>query len=116
MDRNNQLGKFCSSKDIDKLISKLNAKNYNNYIWWIPFDKFKNIGYLTKGGFGEVYKAIWVNDEDQMEHKNKVVLKRIYNSSDKIIDILKEVKWKFITNVNLSLFLNEILCKFTWSQ
>ena len=54
----------------------------------------KNIGYLAKGGFGEIHKALWVvNDEDRTEHKNKgVVLKRIYNSSDKIVDILKEVK------------------------
>ena len=71
---------------------KLNAYDYDNdYIRWIPFDEFKNIEYLAKGGFGEVHKATWIEygyeDED-------VVLKRIYNNSsdDKIVDILKEVK------------------------
>ena len=74
---------------------KLNAK-YNNYIRWILFDEFKNIKYLAKGGFGEVHKATWINgyyNTNEMKYKDiKVVLKRIYNSSDKISDILKEVK------------------------
>ena len=93
----------CKEKEIEKLTDKygneeiarllheckLNAEySYNEYIRWIPFDEFKNIKYLAKGGFGEVHKAIWIN-----KYK-KVVLKRIYNNSsdDKIVDILKEVK------------------------
>ena len=41
---------------------KLNAKYYyNEYIQWIPFDEFKNIEYLAKGGFGEVHKTTWDN-------------------------------------------------------
>ena len=71
---------------------KLNAYYYDEkYIRWIPFDEFKNIEYLAKGGFGEVHKATWINGDGY--HKD-VVLKRIYNNSsdDKIVDILKEVK------------------------
>ena len=79
---------------------KLNANNYNErYIRWIPFNEFKNIVYLAKGGFGEVHKATWINHGYyvwyEKEYKDiDVVLKRIYNSSsdDKIVDILKEVK------------------------
>ncbi len=52
---------------------------------WIPFNEFENIEYLAKGGFGEVHKATFVGHDD-------VVLKRLYNSSDNILDILKEVK------------------------
>ena len=57
---------------------------------WIPYDEFKNIEYLAKGGFGEVHKATWINDR----YDKDVVLKRIYKNSsdDKIVDILKEVK------------------------
>ena len=70
---------------------KLNATSHDSeYIRWIPFDKFKNIEYLAKGGFGEVHKATWINC-----YNEDVVLKRIYNnnsSDDKIVDILKEVK------------------------
>ena len=55
-------------------------------ITWIPRNEFKNITYLTRGGFGEVYKATWVD-----YHNEEVVLKKLHNSSDKISDILKEV-------------------------
>ena len=76
---------------------KLNAKHYF-YIRWIPFDEFKNIEYLAKGGFAEVHKATWINGYyncDERKYKDiEVVLKRIYNNSsdDKIAEILKEVK------------------------
>jgi len=70
--------------------------DYHDYFQWIPFDEFKNIEYLAKGGFGEVHKATWINGCCYYGDQEKVaVLKRIYyNSSDKIADILKEVKKK----------------------
>ena len=75
---------------------KLNADD-NRYIKWIPFNEFGNIEYLAKGGFGEVQKATWI--------KHDVVLKRIYNSGDKIMDILKEVKKDLIMTLRLILYL-----------
>ena len=83
-----KLADKCGNEEIVKFLYKcrLSAKHHNDdYIQWIPFDEFKNIEYLAKGGFGEVYKATWVN------RGQEVVLKRIYNSNDKIVDILKEV-------------------------
>src|SRR5437899_2477894 len=88
------------------LLNKLNECKLNTeyyiYIRWIPFDEFINIKYLAKRGFGEAYKATWINcyygeDEDEYEDQDQdqgqdVVLKRIYNSSDRIADILNEVK------------------------
>jgi hypothetical protein len=70
---------------------KLDAEYY--YRKWIPFNEFKNIEYLAKGGFGEVHKATWIRYD-----RCYVVLKRIYNNSsdDKIVDILKEVKFIII--------------------
>jgi len=50
---------------------------------------------LAKGGFGEVHKATWIDHYKPYEGKyeeSDVVLKRIYNSNDKIVDILREVK------------------------
>ena len=52
---------------------------------------------MAKGGFGEVTKAKWVGhyyeDHDDNKYKESdVVLKRLYDSSDEILDILKEVK------------------------
>ncbi len=100
----------CKGKEIRKLADKhgneeitkllyecrLNRKWYDDdHIQWIPFDEFKNIEYLTKGGFGEVHKATWINSYYPGKQKcedEEVVLKRIYNSSDKTVDILSEVK------------------------
>src|SRR6266542_881652 len=50
----------CGNEEIAKFLyeCRLNAKHHHdNYIRWIPFDEFKNIEYLAKGGFGEVHKA-----------------------------------------------------------
>src|SRR5437763_9425209 len=103
----------CKEKEIEKLtdkygneemarflyyVCKLNAEYYYDYIRWIPFNKFKNIEYLAKGGFGEVHKANWINGDynryKEEYYDKDVVLKRIYNNSSdgKIVDILKEVK------------------------
>jgi len=62
---------------------------------------------------GEVCKAIWVNSYyDYGKEEYNVVLKRIYNSNDKIADILSEVKISLLMlNVD-SIPLNKNLCKF----
>ena len=89
----------CGNEEIARfLYYQCKSKYYNgDYIRWIPFDEFKNIEYLAKGGFGEVHKATWIGYYNSLKMKYEdrdVVLKRIYNNSsgDKIVDILKEVK------------------------
>ena len=79
----------CGNEEIARLLydCKPNADNYYYYIRWIPFNEFKDIEYLAKGGFGEVYKATWIDG-----YYRNVVLKRMYNSCNKVSDILKEVK------------------------
>src|SRR5439155_11613098 len=113
----------CENEEMARFIydSKLNKDYYySNYIRWIPFDEFRDIEYLGKGGYGEVHKATWIGcyyDREDID----VVLKRIYNSfCNKIRDILKEVKIIIIIIIimtltlisYLSLLLNKILCKF----
>ena len=56
---------------------------------WIPYSNLKNIKYLTKGGFSEIYTAYWINgryDEwdfgkKQLERGGtfKIILKRLEN-------------------------------------
>ncbi len=91
-----KLADKCGNEEIAEFLYKcrLNRERYyDDYIQWIPFDEFKNIEYLSKGGFGEVYKATWINGHYKNKYKAEdVVLKRIYNSSNKFVDILKEVK------------------------
>ncbi len=99
-----KLADKCGNEEIAKFLYEcsLNRKrDDDDYIQWIPFDKFKNIEYLAKGGFGEVHEATWIN------RNREVVLERIHNSSDKIVDIfLKEVKQEFIVIISLPLLLN----------
>ncbi|RHZ68628.1 hypothetical protein Glove_294g112 [Diversispora epigaea] len=47
--------------EIDEFIqqTQLKATNYEEVIEWIPFDRFNDVKYLAKGGFGKVFKATW---------------------------------------------------------
>src|SRR5438128_1143220 len=46
------------NSDVDKLIqeSQLNAKSNWEKLEWIEYDRFENIEYIAKGGFGKIYK------------------------------------------------------------
>ena len=99
------------NSDVDKLIqeSQLNAKNYKEVLEWIEYDRFENIEYITKGGFGKVYKANWKDGRIESwnyetnqwkrygdEHGNmSVALKSLNNSKDITLEFLNEVN---ITN------------------
>jgi hypothetical protein len=54
---------------------------------WIPYDKFKNVEYLDKGGFGTIYKAIWLYDEVD----NEVILKCHSDLNENLNEFLNEV-------------------------
>jgi hypothetical protein len=77
------------NNDIDNFIQKnqLLAKNRDEVIQWIEYDKFENIENLSKGGFGTIYKAIWKNQNEDCH----VVLKCFYNPQDMTAELLKEV-------------------------
>src|SRR5581483_5899880 len=47
--------------DVDKFIQKiqLKATQPSEVLEWIEYDRFENIEYLAKGGFGTTFKAIW---------------------------------------------------------
>src|ERR1043165_1249269 len=47
--------------DVDEFIQKaqLKAKIILEVLEWIEYDRFENVEYLAKGGFGTTYKAIW---------------------------------------------------------
>ena len=84
----------CGNERIARFFHKykLNEEYYGS-VQWIPSNDFKNVEYLAKDSFGEFHKATWIKyDYYEKKYKDQVVLKRIYNSSDKISDLLKEVK------------------------
>ncbi|RHZ89404.1 hypothetical protein Glove_15g2 [Diversispora epigaea] len=48
---------------IDKLIqdAQLNANNNWEVIEWIPYDRFKDVKQIGKGGFGTIHHARWID-------------------------------------------------------
>src|SRR4051812_37038161 len=52
------------NNDIDKFIqdTQISAHHYvSEALEWIPYNRFYNIKYITKGGFGKVYRAKWID-------------------------------------------------------
>jgi hypothetical protein len=75
--------------DIDKFIqnTQLSAHNFdaNEALEWIPYDSFYDIKYITRGGYGKVYKATW-------KHQNMIVaLKSLNNSKNITLEFMNEV-------------------------
>ena len=94
--------------DIDEFIQKtqLKARNNHEVIEWVEYDRFENVEYLAKGGFGTTYKAIWKDgpiiywdsennqwfryEEDKGGYP--VALKCLHNSQDITAEFLREVR------------------------
>src|SRR4051812_30979781 len=52
------------NNDIDNLIqdAQLSAHHYaSQALEWIPYNRFYDIKYIAKGGFGKVYRAKWID-------------------------------------------------------
>ena len=95
--------------DIDELIQQTQLKptNHTEVIEWIEYDRFENIEYLAKGGFGTTYKATWKDgpisiygwdfENNQWKRdkyfRNQVALKSLHNSQDITAEFLKEVSY-----------------------
>ena len=49
------------NKNIDEFIqqSQINAVHRKKCLEWIPFEKFQEVDYITRGGFGKIYSAKW---------------------------------------------------------
>jgi hypothetical protein len=93
--RNYLIEKFSNwtsgNDDIDNLIQKcqIETTRPNVIIEWIPHRNLKNIKYLTKGGFSEIYTADWpIGRYDKWDTKNQqlirtgnheVILKKLEN-------------------------------------
>ncbi|RGB39889.1 kinase-like domain-containing protein [Rhizophagus diaphanus] len=102
------------NNEVDKFIQKtqLKAKDDREILEWIEYERFENVEYLAKGGFGTIYKAIWKDgrmiewdyENNQwkrskrwLDHKNfPVVLKCLHNSQD-ITGFLREIESHTIT-------------------
>ncbi|PKK60809.1 kinase-like protein [Rhizophagus irregularis] len=55
---------------------------------WIPYDRFYDIKYIAKGGYGKVYKAIWIDGKYQ---NMLVALKSLNNSRNITLEFMNEL-------------------------
>ena len=51
------------NEHIDEFIQSTQsvARNHHEVTEWIPYNKLRNIQYLSRGGFSTIYKAIWLD-------------------------------------------------------
>ncbi|EXX64102.1 Cla4p [Rhizophagus irregularis DAOM 197198w] len=79
--------------NIDNLIQKCQMETYVPYkiIEWIPYDNLKDIKYLTKGGFSEIYTAIWIDGEYEEWNSKEKRLTRC-GSMDVVLKSLENVE------------------------
>src|SRR5581483_657741 len=56
-------GWTSENHDIDEFIKNTiyNAKYSDQFLEWVPFDRFKDIKQIGEGGFAKVYSATWVD-------------------------------------------------------
>ncbi|GBC07334.1 hypothetical protein RclHR1_00740017 [Rhizophagus clarus] len=92
------------NKEIDELIrhTQLNASQTCDYLEWIPFEKFEMVKYISSGGFGSVYSALWMEgprwnwDEGAQEWTRagpmNVALKRLDNSHNISSSFINQIK------------------------
>ncbi|RIB05428.1 kinase-like domain-containing protein [Gigaspora rosea] len=54
---------ICGDENIDNCIKEfqLKATAFENVIEWIPFNRLENIKIIGKGGFSDIYSAIWLD-------------------------------------------------------
>ncbi|GBB87509.1 hypothetical protein RclHR1_00140013 [Rhizophagus clarus] len=96
------------NNEVDKFIreTQLKAKNRHQILEWIEYDKFEDIKYLAKGGFGTTYKAIWKDDPFWEKNygewgkigETKVALKCLHNSQDISAEFFKELESNIIAS------------------
>src|ERR1043165_5173893 len=99
----NDFNNWTSGNDkIDKFIqdAQLNANDRWEVIEWIPYDRFKDVKQIGKGGFGTIHYAMWIdgriykwNIENQQWERygeREVALKKFDNFVN-LNDVLNEV-------------------------
>jgi hypothetical protein len=98
------------NSDVNKFIQDTQLSAHDNIrkaLEWIPYNRFNNIKFIAKGGFGKVYVANWIDgcidkwDDDNQNWKREdqnmfVALKSLYNSKDVTQEFMNEVKYLVI--------------------
>jgi hypothetical protein len=102
-------GWTSGNNDIDKFIKDTiyNARGtvyrwLNDFLEWVPFDRFEDIKQIGVGGFSKVYSATWIDGKAYYDKQNygslkrypprpiKIALKRLNGSQNVSADYLNE--------------------------
>ena len=99
----NLLYKPSGNVNVDEFIryTQIHFIQESSRLKFIPYDQFKNIEFINKGGFSKVYKATWIDglhfwneEREDFEYKDPnivVALKQLNNSENITLVELKEV-------------------------
>ncbi len=81
--------------------TQINSYQQIKMMEFVPYDQFKDIEFIAKGGFSEIYKATWIDgyihlwDGEKLKYERKgpriVVLKKLINSENITSEELNEV-------------------------
>ncbi|RHZ60907.1 hypothetical protein Glove_350g157 [Diversispora epigaea] len=91
------------SDEIDQLIqeNQLKPKFVDYDYWrWIDYTELSKIEYLSEGGYGTVYKAVWNHMPEEIENNNlnlsnaskMIAMKKLKNSQNVSEDFANEIK------------------------
>jgi len=99
-------GWTSGNPDIDKFIKDTMYKpEGNEFLEWVPSDRFTNIKEVGEGGFAKVYSATWIDGKARYRKQNdgswkkqepepkKVALKRLNGSQNMSDKYLNEVRF-----------------------
>ncbi|GES77244.1 kinase-like domain-containing protein [Rhizophagus clarus] len=103
--------------NIDKLIQEAQLSLHSDYkvfrkaLEWIPYNRFYNVEFIAKGGFGKVYRARWSDgyidrwDSERRIWKRKgqnmfVALKSLNNSKNVTLEFMNEITLHYKLNLN----------------
>ncbi|GET02530.1 kinase-like domain-containing protein [Rhizophagus clarus] len=98
----NEICEKCKRIDYTQLSAHSNYEA-PRALEWIPYDKFTNIKFVAKGGFGKVYKANWIDGcmDNKWNNKNQnwrrirqnmfVALKSLNNSKNVTSEFMNEI-------------------------
>ncbi|GES87585.1 kinase-like domain-containing protein [Rhizophagus clarus] len=121
------INKIAAPHKIYGITQDLETKNYmgtqlSDHIYnsnkfhaleWIPYNKFYDITYVAKGGFGKVYRAKWIDGYiDKWDNKNQnwerkdlntfVALKSLNNSKNITLEFMNEITLHYKVNFHKS--------------
>jgi len=104
----NDFNNWTSGNDkIDKLIqdAQLNAYSNHEVIEWIPFDRFKDVEQIGKGGFGTIHYARWIDGFIEKWDIENQQWKRYEEEDEEYMEVALK---KFDNLVNFNDVLNEV--------